>query len=160
MGVSNLIVALHADDWKTQVEAARQLGELGDIRALPALAEALYASDTAVIRASAQALLKLRQRSAVEALLQACADEDSSVAEEVQSVLEEADSWFVTATMSTLLESADGGLRKAAAEVLAYPLQTREALPALRTAASGDPNACVRAAAEASLAWWSVRDLD
>jgi HEAT repeat protein len=67
------------EDWFGRAGAARQLGAIGDARALPALIEALRAENKLVRMAAARALGEIGDAGAVPALIEALRDESDSV---------------------------------------------------------------------------------
>lgn len=152
--LKSLLRDLEAPSWSLRVLAANRLGDLGDPRAVTALEQALFADDTAVTRAAAEALFKLETPAAAETLLKAFAGDlhDADVAEEVQSVLAARPDWFVEACVEALRSHPDPHVRGAAAGALAFPLWADQALPALRRAAS-DQAALVRDSAARAVQW-------
>ncbi len=93
-GLQLLINLLQDAEWLVRSDAADDLGELGDVQAVPFLLPVLKDEDWMVRRSAARSLALLKQEEAVEALLEALHDEDEEVFENVikalQKIAEEA----------------------------------------------------------------------
>jgi len=100
--------------------AARELGHLGDLRAVEPLTKALEDLNAKVRRAAAMALGELRDARAFDAIVKRLADEDADVSREgAWALLELADRHAVEPLIAVLGIRGDNKLWQAAAELLA-----------------------------------------
>lgn len=147
---------LNSADWQDRVSAANALGQIGGPLAERALIEALHAEDGAVTRAAADALLQLKSETALLGLLRQFHLADAGTATEIQDALLNMSNsdreWIIGECLRALQEGEDEIIRAAAAEALAFPLQAKEALPALHESAD-DPSNEVRQSIRWALDW-------
>ena len=74
-----LVRAVNAPDWSVRMDAAKSLGELGDVRAVEPLIECLEDEDEDVRSIAAEALGKIGDAKAIEPLIKALNDDKRAV---------------------------------------------------------------------------------
>ena len=135
---------LDDSQWARRCRAARLLGELGDLRAVPPLLRALCDQSAAVRRASVDALGRLRDMRALGALVASLGDDNDEVRRHAAAALKQ----YGDAALPTLLDAYKSGslvLRRSAIDLLGDFRAPK--VSELLIAALDDPDRSLHAAA-------------
>ncbi len=115
--VAKFMCLLEEGDLLEKREAARKLGSLKDVRAVPLLIKALSSDDTALNRRVARTLGRLNDRRAVDPLIDLLGNDDDLLRQYARDSLVELDEFSVPGLLKAV-ESSDKRKRKLAVGAL------------------------------------------
>jgi HEAT repeat protein len=143
--VDRLIEQVKDPDLATRRAAVIALGHIGDVRAVPALVEAIAQEDRDLLGPAAGALARLGDARAFEPLVGLLGDDDLAVRHAAIGALNSIGHPDMAARMRTLLDAPDAHVRESAVKIAGY-FGYRECAEGL-IARCHDPDEPVRAAA-------------